>query len=327
MPPTGSSAMSACGVRATATPNHRVHMHITSEETTQTRLPTAISSHIPRIQPMNEAIQAATAIHEAHAGIALGVRVSLPAITATANARKMNPVVFPSLNAHHASNIAVFPETAALATTVGSATAVVKVQRAPTGNTAQAVVVQKPWVRRDVAASTTKPATAKKDRAAAAAQWTTTHRLAPSAMIFICVSDCVAGGPCKASDAASRSDATASQIPATRRLTCECDIDQPPSGNMLASLHQVEADSRSGFPRIRGPRRDHRTRTFLRAVNRGVSALRHWIEPKRESPREAMLTLRLKWMKLSSVNVAQQPLEFHAPEQPSTAHRLERLFD
>src|SRR6266545_98706 len=63
------------------------------------------------------------------------------------------------------------------------------------------------------------------------------------------------------------------------------------------------------------------------SCERGVSALRHWIEPKRESPREAMLTLRLKWMKLSSVNVAQQPLESHAPEQPSTAHRLERLFD
>jgi hypothetical protein len=170
-------------------------MDIRSEDTTQTRLPGAISSHIPRIQPMNDATPAMTAIFEDHTGVAREVRGSLPAITATANARNMNPVAFPSLKAHHASNVATFPETAAPATTVASATAVVKVQMAPIGNTAQAVVVHALCVRCDAAASTTKPATAKRDRAAAAAQWTITHRLAPSAMILICVSMWVAGGP------------------------------------------------------------------------------------------------------------------------------------
>jgi hypothetical protein len=91
------------------------------------------------------------------------------------------------------------------------------------------------------------------------------------------------GGPWKTSDAASRNDPSASHVPATRRLTCEGDIDQSP--------------------------------------------LSHRIEPKCESSCEAMLPLRLERVKLGSVNVSQQPLETHIPEQPPAAHALERLFD
>src|SRR6266511_1107513 len=144
-------------------------------------------------------------------------------------------------------------------------------------------------------------------------------------MIFICASVCVAGGPCKASDAPNISDAIASQTRATRRLTCECDIDQPPSARRGPHVRRVRADIPFGFPRISRTTARTPNTNRLRAVN--GAALRYGIEPKRQSPCKAMLPLCLERMKLSSVNVAQQPLEPHAPEQPPTAHGLERLFD
>ena len=131
------------------------------EAATQRRLAGPIPNHIPITQPMNEATPATMAIKADHAGVTLsGLRASLPAITAIANAMNANPFALPSANAHHASYTSLWPDTAALATTVASATAVVNVQRAPTGNTAHAVMVHQPSVSRVSEVRTMRPATA-----------------------------------------------------------------------------------------------------------------------------------------------------------------------
>ena len=92
------------------------------------------------------------------------------------------------------------------------------------------------------------------------------------------------------------------------------------------NVQQVKADTPSVFTRISRTAGRPQITNCVRAVKRR-GCLRHGIEPQRESPCEAMLPLRLEGMKLSGVTIAQQPLEPHAPEQPSAAHSLERLFD
>ena len=59
------------------------------------------------------------------------------------------------------------------------------VQRALTVNTAHAVMVHQPPVRRDPEVSTTSPVTAYRDKEAAETQWITDHAIAPSAILFI----------------------------------------------------------------------------------------------------------------------------------------------
>src|SRR5215207_8406056 len=102
-----------------------------------------------------------------------------------ANATKVNPVALPSAKPHQAWNVSLFPETAALATTVASTTAVVKVHRAPTSNIAHAVIVHQPSVRRDPAVNTSRLVTIKRDKATAAIQWTADQRMTPAAMLCI----------------------------------------------------------------------------------------------------------------------------------------------
>ena len=102
-----------------------------------------------------------------------------------ANAKKENPVAMPAAKAHHASNVSLAPDAAALAITVASATAVVIVQRALTGKNAHAVKVHQPSVRRDPEVSTTSPVSAYRDKAAAATQWTAVHRMTLPAIRFI----------------------------------------------------------------------------------------------------------------------------------------------